>query len=115
VKHHVALSIVGTQRLVDSGYMRAKAAQENLIKASAIPYTTRLMLAGKVDGVSPDEQTSIATLEAVRRFARAHSTVYLPTHDPQSAVRLASRRLVETLERTAPQADFEIAEGRARR
>jgi uncharacterized protein YbjT (DUF2867 family) len=39
VKHHVALSIVGTQRLVDSGYMRAKAAQENLIKASGIPYT----------------------------------------------------------------------------
>jgi uncharacterized protein YbjT (DUF2867 family) len=39
VKHHVALSIVGTQRLADSGYMRAKAAQENLIKASTIPYT----------------------------------------------------------------------------
>lgn len=39
VKHHVALSIVGTQRVVDSGYLRAKAAQENLIKASPIPYT----------------------------------------------------------------------------
>jgi uncharacterized protein YbjT (DUF2867 family) len=39
VKHHVALSIVGTQRLVDSGYMRAKAVQENLIKTSSIPYT----------------------------------------------------------------------------
>jgi len=39
VKHHVVLSIVGTQRLVDSGYMRAKAAQENLIKTSGIPYT----------------------------------------------------------------------------
>jgi uncharacterized protein YbjT (DUF2867 family) len=39
VKHHVALSIVGTQRLVDSGYMRAKAMQENFIKASTIPYT----------------------------------------------------------------------------
>jgi uncharacterized protein YbjT (DUF2867 family) len=39
VKHHVALSVVGTQRLVDSGYMRAKAVQENLIKASSIPYT----------------------------------------------------------------------------
>ena len=39
VKHHVALSIVGTQRLVDSGYMRAKAAQENLIRTSGIPYT----------------------------------------------------------------------------
>jgi uncharacterized protein YbjT (DUF2867 family) len=39
VKHHVALSIVGTQRLVDSGYMRAKAVQENLIKNSGVPYT----------------------------------------------------------------------------
>src|SRR5215470_380747 len=39
VKHHVALSVVGTQRLVDSGYMRAKAAQENLIKSSSIPYS----------------------------------------------------------------------------
>jgi uncharacterized protein YbjT (DUF2867 family) len=39
VKHHVALSVVGTQRLVESGYLRAKAAQENLIKTSSIPYT----------------------------------------------------------------------------
>ena len=39
VKHHVALSVVGTQRVVESGYLRAKAAQENLIKTSAIPYT----------------------------------------------------------------------------
>jgi uncharacterized protein YbjT (DUF2867 family) len=39
VKHHVALSVVGTQRLVDSGYLRAKAVQENLIKNSSIPYT----------------------------------------------------------------------------
>lgn len=39
VKHHVALSIVGTRRLVDSGYMRAKAVQENLIETSSIPYT----------------------------------------------------------------------------
>ena len=39
VRHHVALSIVGTQRVVDSGYLRAKAAQENLIKTSSIPYT----------------------------------------------------------------------------
>lgn len=86
-----------------------------LILAGDTSYNERLMLAGKVDGVSPDEQTSIATLEAVRSFARAHSTVYLPTHDPQSAVRLARRRLVGALERNAQQADFEIAEGRARR
>lgn len=39
VKHHVALSVVGTERLLASGYFRAKLAQENLIKASPIPYT----------------------------------------------------------------------------
>src|SRR5262249_34918236 len=38
VRHHVALSIVGTDRS-DNGYFRAKVAQEKLIKASAIPYT----------------------------------------------------------------------------
>ena len=39
VGHHVALSVVGTERLLTSGYFRAKLAQENLIKASPIPYT----------------------------------------------------------------------------
>ena len=39
VKHHVALSVVGTERLLASGYFRAKMAQEKLIKASQIPYT----------------------------------------------------------------------------
>jgi uncharacterized protein YbjT (DUF2867 family) len=39
VKHHIALSVVGTDRLQASGYFRAKLAQENLIKASKIPYT----------------------------------------------------------------------------
>lgn len=39
VGHHVALSVVGTDRLLASGYFRAKMAQENLIKASAIPYS----------------------------------------------------------------------------
>ena len=39
VGHHVALSVVGTDRLLASGYFRAKMAQENLIKAASIPYT----------------------------------------------------------------------------
>jgi uncharacterized protein YbjT (DUF2867 family) len=39
VQHHVALSVVGINRLQDSGYFRAKLAQESLIKASPIPYT----------------------------------------------------------------------------
>ncbi len=39
VKHHVALSIIGAHRVTDSGYLRAKAAQEDLIRASTVPFT----------------------------------------------------------------------------
>jgi len=39
IRHHVALSIVGTDRSPDNGYFRAKVAQEKLIEASSIPYT----------------------------------------------------------------------------
>lgn len=37
--HHIALSVVGTERLPGSGYMRAKLAQEDMIRQSGIPYT----------------------------------------------------------------------------
>jgi uncharacterized protein YbjT (DUF2867 family) len=39
VRHHLALSVVGADRLPEGGYLRAKVAQEKLIKASGIPYT----------------------------------------------------------------------------
>jgi uncharacterized protein YbjT (DUF2867 family) len=39
VRHHVALSVVGTERLLESGFFRAKIAQENLIKASSVPHS----------------------------------------------------------------------------
>lgn len=39
VRHHIALSVVGTERLQESGYFRGKLAQEKLIKAAGIPYT----------------------------------------------------------------------------
>ena len=39
VRHHVALSVVGTDRMSESGYMRAKIAQEKLIKESSVPYS----------------------------------------------------------------------------
>ena len=39
VRHHVAVSIVGTDRMPDNGYFRAKLAQERLIEKSGIPYT----------------------------------------------------------------------------
>jgi uncharacterized protein YbjT (DUF2867 family) len=58
VGHHVALSIVGTDRTPDNGYFRAKVAQEDLIRASGIPYTiirsTQFMefLGGIADGAT---------------------------------------------------------------
>lgn len=39
IRHHVALSIVGTDRLPDSGYMRAKVAQEAIVEGSGVPHT----------------------------------------------------------------------------
>lgn len=39
VKHHIALSVVGTEKLQESGYFRAKLAQEKLIREAGIPYT----------------------------------------------------------------------------
>jgi uncharacterized protein YbjT (DUF2867 family) len=38
-RHHVALSVLGCERLPESGYLRAKAAQENLIRAAGVPFT----------------------------------------------------------------------------
>jgi glyoxylase-like metal-dependent hydrolase (beta-lactamase superfamily II) len=72
-----------------------------LFLAGDTSYTEALMLAGKVDGVSADDHVSSATLDAIGRFSRSRPTVYLPTHDPQSAVRLADRSLVGT--RPTPQ------------
>jgi glyoxylase-like metal-dependent hydrolase (beta-lactamase superfamily II) len=51
-------------------------------------YDERLMLAGRIDGVSADDEVAGATLRAIRRFTRDRPTVYLPTHDAESAARL---------------------------
>lgn len=59
-------------------------------------YNERLMLAGRVDGVSADDDVAGATRRAIRHLAKDRPTVYLPTHDPESAARLAGRSLVAT-------------------
>jgi hypothetical protein len=56
-------------------------------------YDEKLMIAGKLDGVCADERVSSTTLDAIRNFVRSRPSVYLPTHDPQAAARLASRQL----------------------
>jgi glyoxylase-like metal-dependent hydrolase (beta-lactamase superfamily II) len=58
-------------------------------------YDERLMLSGRIDGVSADDDVASATLGAIREFSRDRPTVYLPTHDPESSARLADRRQVD--------------------
>lgn len=65
VGHHVALSVVGTERLLASGYFRAKVAQEQLIKDSSIPYSIvqatqffgffKSIAAAATEGIVPDD------------------------------------------------------------
>jgi glyoxylase-like metal-dependent hydrolase (beta-lactamase superfamily II) len=57
-------------------------------------YNEAAMLAGAIDGVSDDEAEAEATLAAIRAFAEARPTIYLPAHDPEAAQRLAERRAV---------------------
>lgn len=67
VGHYVALSVVGAERLPDSGYMRAKVAQENLMKAGGVPYTilraTQFMefLGGIADASGEGNEIKITT------------------------------------------------------
>jgi len=70
-------------------------------------YDERLMLTGRIDGVSADDDVASATLDAIRRLTRTGPTIYLPTHDPESAIRLAERRLVNASERAGSQAATE--------
>jgi N-acyl homoserine lactone hydrolase len=65
-----------------------------LLFAADASYTEELMLAGVADGVSPDPPAARATLERIRRLVTERPTVYLPSHDPGAAARLAARQVV---------------------
>ena len=69
----------------------------HVMLAGDASYLESTMLSGAVDGVSPDETVASATLAAIHTFCAQYSTVYLPTHDPQSAERLRARRTVHAL------------------
>lgn len=62
----------------------------SVLLAGDTSYTQSLLLAGKVDGVSPDEEVSRATLVRIRELSRERPLVYLPSHDPESEARLES-------------------------
>src|SRR5262249_30532921 len=65
-----------------------------LFFAGDASYAEHQMMAGIVDGVSPDEDVALASLSKIRQLAKDSPLVYLPTHDPEAAQRLASRKLV---------------------
>jgi glyoxylase-like metal-dependent hydrolase (beta-lactamase superfamily II) len=55
-----------------------------------------MLLEGKVDGVSPDEAVSRETLGRILALAQERPLVYLPSHDPEGADRLAKQSVVTT-------------------
>lgn len=73
--------------LIDAG-------DHTVLLAGDSSYTENAMLRGAVDGVGPDEDAERLTHERIRAYAAATPTVYLPSHDPETAIRLAERRPV---------------------
>jgi N-acyl homoserine lactone hydrolase len=66
----------------------------HLFLAGDASYSQTAMLEGWVDGVGPDALAQRQTLATIREFARTYPTIYLPSHDPEAAERLAQRQLV---------------------
>jgi len=116
-KHHVALSVVGTERMLDSGYFRAKMAQEKLIKASGIPYTIlratqffefigAIAYSGREDGntihltsaaLQPVASVDVAAaLTAIAQKAPINQTVEVAGPDRRPIVEFVSEYLKHT-------------------
>jgi N-acyl homoserine lactone hydrolase len=71
-----------------------RAGDEQIMLAGDASYLQSTMVRGAIDGVSTDESAASATLADIRRLCASRPTIYLPTHDPQSAARLEERRTV---------------------
>ncbi|MBC8051150.1 MAG: N-acyl homoserine lactonase family protein [Chitinophagales bacterium] len=67
---------------------------KTIFLAGDASYTERHMLDLSIDGVSPDESIAMKTLSDIRDLGSQRPTVYLPTHDPNSALRLENREVV---------------------
>lgn len=68
--------------------------EATLFLAGDTSYTEAGMLAGKIDGISPNVARTAGTLAAIRQFATQRPVVYLPTHDPEAGERLKRRQIV---------------------
>jgi len=72
-----------------------------IVIAGDASYTQANMMSGALDGISGDESRASASLAALRAFASARPTIYLPTHDPETPARLANREIVEVMKNAA--------------
>ncbi|MEO4017487.1 SDR family oxidoreductase [Pseudomonas rossensis] len=116
-RHHVALSVVGTERMLDSGYFRAKMAQEKLIKASGVPFTIlratqffefigAIAYSGREDGntihltsaaLQPVASVDVAAaLTAIAQKAPINQTVEVAGPDRRPIVEFVSEYLKHT-------------------
>lgn len=116
-QHHVALSVVGTERMLESGYFRAKMAQEKLIKASGVPYTIlratqffefigAIAYSGREDGntihlssaaLQPVASVDVAAaLTAIAQKAPINQTVEVAGPDRRPIVEFVSEYLKHT-------------------
>jgi N-acyl homoserine lactone hydrolase len=64
-------------------------------------YTERLLLEGKVDGVSPDIKIARRTLNQIMALAEERPLVYLPSHDPESLFRLQQQSVIRRESKSA--------------
>jgi N-acyl homoserine lactone hydrolase len=69
-----------------------------VVLAGDTSYTQGLLLAHALDGVGPDELQEHATHRRILQLAQSMPTVYLPTHDPESAERLAQRQVLSVVD-----------------
>jgi N-acyl homoserine lactone hydrolase len=77
--HHISVVVCGSPTLFFAG---------------DTSYDQELLIAGKVDGVSPDMNVAKATLAKIAALAKEQPLVYLPSHDPQSEERLLNRSVL---------------------
>jgi N-acyl homoserine lactone hydrolase len=74
----------------------------SFLLAGDTSYNQSLLLAGKVDGVSPDPRVTRRTLARILALAHERPLVYLPSHDPDSATRLADRSVLDAGSASSP-------------
>ena len=78
--HHVSVVVCG---------------DPSFLLAGDTSYNQRLLLAGTVDGVSPDPAVAAARHARILALAHERPLVYLPSHDPESATRLAEKSVLD--------------------